>query len=323
MATVREADLHRDGRTPVHVSENAQGRGRPGRLRASRPRREHAARGLGDGRGPRRAAVASRERGSGRWSTTTAVVRARRMSGPGLRFRAARGRRAGPRPRALSPDRRGPRVQPRSFRAACRRPRRVRPTCSTAAAAGALAAVAAAGRRTGVPYALDLEDFHSAERDDDALGPSDRRAGRADRARRLAGRRLSHRRAAPRSRPPMRRSTASRPSPSTTRSPCPRGLRLSSRAPATASGSTGSARRSDPRRGLEDAVRGMGRGGIPGELHLRGRAIPAVPRRPASARGRGGAAPPRRPSRARASRRDGRSLPRLRRRAVPRARARA
>ena len=29
-----------------------------------------------------------------------------------------------------------------------------------------------------------------------------------------------------------------------------------------------------PQRGLEDAVRAMGRGGIPGELHLRGRAIP-------------------------------------------------
>src|SRR5262245_13428467 len=34
--------------------------------------------------------------------------------------------------------------------------------------AGALAAVAMAGRRAGVPYALDLEDFHSAESEDDA-----------------------------------------------------------------------------------------------------------------------------------------------------------
>src|SRR5262252_6686393 len=31
---------------------------------------------------------------------------------------------------------------------------------------GALAVVAAAGRRSGVPYALDLEDFHSAEQED-------------------------------------------------------------------------------------------------------------------------------------------------------------
>ena len=34
----------------------------------------------------------------------------------------------------------------------------------------ALAAVAAAGRQAGVPYALDLEDFHSAEREDSGAG---------------------------------------------------------------------------------------------------------------------------------------------------------
>ncbi len=34
--------------------------------------------------------------------------------------------------------------------------------------AGALAAVAEAGRRTGKPYALDLEDFHTAEQDDES-----------------------------------------------------------------------------------------------------------------------------------------------------------
>lgn len=55
---------------------------------------------------------------------------------------------------------------------------------------GALAAVAAAGRASGTPYALDLEDFHSAEQDD---SPEARRshtlAGRIER-RILAGARF-------------------------------------------------------------------------------------------------------------------------------------
>ncbi len=139
---------------------------------------------------------------------------------------------------------------------------------------GAVAAVAVAGRRAGVPYALDLEDLHSAEQDD-APGTrlAHRLAARIERAILPGAAFLTTSSAAvarayadthgvaaavvhntfplPETEPDLR--------------PVPgEGLRL------YWFGQT-----IGPRRGLEEAVRAMGQAGVPGELHVRGRAIPA------------------------------------------------
>lgn len=138
---------------------------------------------------------------------------------------------------------------------------------------GALAAVALAARRAGVPYALDLEDFHSAEQGD---APSSRLAhGLAERiegailpgaafltagsAAIAAAYTLKYR-----VRPIPINNTF--PLPTTTPDLTPslgEGLRL-----------YWFSQTIGPGRGLEDAVEAMGLAGLPGELHLRGRAIP-------------------------------------------------
>lgn len=138
---------------------------------------------------------------------------------------------------------------------------------------GALAAVALAGRRAGVPYALDLEDFHSAEQGDDpasrlAHGLAERiegdvlpgaaflTAGSVAIASAYAGK------------------YGMRPTPINNTFPLPR-------ATPDLAASVGEGLRLywfsqtiGPGRGLEDAIEGMGLAGIPGELHLRGLAIP-------------------------------------------------
>src|SRR5204862_5195614 len=87
----------------------------------------------------------------------------------GLRSRIA-GMLAG----ALGPGRTPPvlaacavgRTHPELARAACRQPADL----VYGGTSGALAAVAGAARTLGVPYALDLEDFHSAEQPDTRSG---------------------------------------------------------------------------------------------------------------------------------------------------------
>ena len=138
---------------------------------------------------------------------------------------------------------------------------------------GALAATAEAARRTGVPYALDLEDFHSGEHDEA------RSRFTHSLARRIEGSIL----------PGAAVLTASSSaisaayndtygvSPVTVRNTFP----LPARAP--------DVHRRDPERlklywfsqtigpgrGLEDAVRAIGLAGVASELHLRGRLVPA------------------------------------------------
>jgi hypothetical protein len=135
---------------------------------------------------------------------------------------------------------------------------------------GALAAAAAIGRTAGVPYALDLEDFHSAEQDD---SPAARVAhGLAERIERAvlpgaafltAGSAAIA--AAYGETYGVRAITVNNAFP------------LPARAPVLTSGLGAGLRlywfsqTIGPRRGLEDAIRAMGEGGIPGELHLRGR----------------------------------------------------
>jgi hypothetical protein len=137
---------------------------------------------------------------------------------------------------------------------------------------GALAAVAEAGRRSGRPYALDLEDFYSAEQSD---SPGTKLAHsvcvRIERAVLPEASFLTA------GSPAIAESYAARyglnpipihntfPLPSTqpNLTPSPgEGLRLY-----WFSQTVG------PGRGLEDAIRAMGVADIPGELHLRGRAI--------------------------------------------------
>ena len=138
---------------------------------------------------------------------------------------------------------------------------------------GALAAVAEAGRRAGVPYALDLEDFHSAEQDD---SPATRLAhGLATRIERSV---LPEAAFLTAGSPAIADAYAATygvnlipvnnafPLPPTAPdlTPSPgEGLRLY-----WFSQTVG------PRRGLEDIVHAMGLVKIPGELHLRGRAVP-------------------------------------------------
>ncbi|HET7875191.1 MAG TPA: glycosyltransferase [Methylomirabilota bacterium] len=138
---------------------------------------------------------------------------------------------------------------------------------------GALAAVAEGARRIGAPYALDLEDLHSAEQDDSPEA------------------RLAHALAAR-----IERTVLHGAAFLTTSSPAiaaayaehygvyPRPIHntfpLPARAP-EAMPSLGEglslywfSQTIGPHRGLEDVVRAMGTAEIPGELHLRGRPIP-------------------------------------------------
>jgi hypothetical protein len=138
--------------------------------------------------------------------------------------------------------------------------------------AGALAATAEAARRMGVPYALDLEDFHSGEE----AGPSS--AGLADAlAARIEGAVLGHAAFLTAAGPALAEAYTSaygvRPVPINNTFPLPR-------KPPTLAAEPGPGLRLywfsqtiGPGRGLEDVVRAMGLAGIAGELHLRGRAI--------------------------------------------------
>jgi glycosyltransferase involved in cell wall biosynthesis len=136
---------------------------------------------------------------------------------------------------------------------------------------GALAAAAGAARRAGVPYALDLEDFHTAEQEDGvsarlahalverierAVLPGAAFVTAASEAIAAAYRAkygvhpLSVNNTLPL--PPEPPDIAPSPGP---------GLRL-----------YWFSQTIGPGRGLEDATRAMGKAGIPGELHVRGRA---------------------------------------------------
>jgi hypothetical protein len=135
--------------------------------------------------------------------------------------------------------------------------------------AGALAAVAEAGRRAAVPYALDLEDFHGAEQDDSpAARCSHALAGRIERA--VLGGAAFLTAASPAIAGAYADTYGVRPI------PIHNTFSLPARAPDLAP-TLGDGLRLywfsqtvGPCRGLEDAVEAMGRGGIPGELHLRG-----------------------------------------------------
>jgi glycosyltransferase involved in cell wall biosynthesis len=141
---------------------------------------------------------------------------------------------------------------------------------------GALAAVAEAGRRSGTPYALDLEDFHSAEQDD---GPSARLAhALAERIERAIL-------------PGAVFLTAGSPAiaaayadkygvrPVVIHNTFPLPLRAPSLEPSLGEGVKlyWFGQTIGPRRGIEDVVRAMGVAEIPGELHLRGRPMPGYP----------------------------------------------
>lgn len=162
------------------------------------------------------------------------------------------------------------RVHPELVRAALERPADLYYGGTT----GALAAAADAARRARVPYGLDLEDFHSGEQE---TGPL------AETSHMLAAR-IEHA-ALPRARFRTTSSDAiarayareygietlvvhnvfSLPGTPPDTTPAPgEGLRL-----------YWFSQTIGPGRGLEDAVRAMGSGAILGELHLRGRALPA------------------------------------------------
>jgi len=138
---------------------------------------------------------------------------------------------------------------------------------------GALAAVSEAGRRASVPYALDLEDFHSAEQDD---------APAARLAHRLATR--IERAVLPGAAFLTAGSPAIADAYTATYGVDPMPVHNTFPLPPTAPDFTPSSdaglrlywfsQTIGPRRGLEDAVKAMGVADIPGELHLRGRAIP-------------------------------------------------
>jgi hypothetical protein len=138
---------------------------------------------------------------------------------------------------------------------------------------GALAAVSEAGRRAGVPYALDLEDFHSAEQDDAPAAQLVNSLAACIEQSVLSG--AAFLTAAS---PAIAKVYAAIygvvsivvnntfPLPLTTPelTPTPsESLRL-----------YWFSQTIGPRRGLEDAVKALGLANIPGELHLRGRAIP-------------------------------------------------
>jgi len=138
---------------------------------------------------------------------------------------------------------------------------------------GALGAVAEAGRRAGVPFALDLEDFHSAERDggaDAALGHG--LAERIEKAILTDAQFLTTSSAAIAAayankygvHPVPVHNTFPLPTRMPALEPSPgEGLRLYWFSQTIGSG-----------RGLDQAVRAVGLAGISSELHLRGRPVP-------------------------------------------------
>jgi hypothetical protein len=135
--------------------------------------------------------------------------------------------------------------------------------------AGALAAVAEAGRRAGVPYALDLEDFHSAEQDDSpATRASHALAARIERD--VLGGAAFLTAASPAIAGAYADTYGVRPIAVHNTFPLP--ARAPDLTPTLGEGLRlyWFSQTVGPRRGLEDAVRAMGRGAIPGELHLRG-----------------------------------------------------
>jgi hypothetical protein len=137
----------------------------------------------------------------------------------------------------------------------------------------ALAAVAAAGRRMAVPYVIDLEDVHTAEQPESpAAALSHALAGRIERGvvRRAAALTASTRGIAAAYadrygvRPIVVHNTFPLPErPPDVRPRRDRGLRL-----------YWFSQTIGPGRGLEDAVRAMAVAAVPGEIHLRGLAIP-------------------------------------------------
>lgn len=134
---------------------------------------------------------------------------------------------------------------------------------------GALAATATAARRAGVPYALDLEDFHGGERAETPEGKhANALAGRVERAV-LPGAAFltagsvaiatAYREVYGLSPVPVHNVFPLPAAPALEPSPGP-GLRL-----------YWFSQTIGPGRGLEIVIEAMGRAGIPGEIHLRGR----------------------------------------------------
>lgn len=138
---------------------------------------------------------------------------------------------------------------------------------------GALAAVASAARRMGVSYGLDLEDFHSAEQED---GPASRRAHelieRIESSVLPSAAFLTAGSAAIAE--AYREKYGVRPITINNTFPLP------AQAPELSVNGKGGlklywfSQTVGPQRGLEDAIQAMALARIPGELHLRGRAIP-------------------------------------------------
>lgn len=139
---------------------------------------------------------------------------------------------------------------------------------------GALAAAAEAARRARVPYGLDLEDFHSGEQEPGPLAEAIHAlAVRVERAV-LPGARVLTTSSEAIAGAYVRdygveavvvHNVFPLPASPPDTTPAPgEGLRL-----------YWFSQTIGPGRGLEDAVRAMGLGSIPGELHLRGRALPA------------------------------------------------
>jgi glycosyltransferase involved in cell wall biosynthesis len=138
---------------------------------------------------------------------------------------------------------------------------------------GALAATALAGRHGGVPYALDLEDFHSGESGDDG-GPSWSRplAERIERAVLPDAAFLTAGSAAIASAYAAKYGVRPIPINNTFRLP----LTEPDLTPSAGEGLKlyWFSQTLGPGRGLEDAVEAMAMAAIPGELHCRGAAIP-------------------------------------------------
>lgn len=218
-----------------------------------------------------------RERRPDMWTWTR--VDYRRATAPttrrrtGARFRAARAliRAAGVRRVPLSLAARAySRAHPELVRAALAEPADL----FYGGTAGALAAVAEAARHARKPYALDLEDFHTAEQDDNIQA----RLSHALAAR-LEGTVL----------PGAVFLTAASPAiadaytcaygvhPITVHNTFPLPPRPPDLLPAVGDGLRlyWFSQTVGPRRGLEDAIAAMGEGRIPGELHVRGQVTPA------------------------------------------------
>jgi glycosyltransferase involved in cell wall biosynthesis len=137
---------------------------------------------------------------------------------------------------------------------------------------GALAAVARAGRRSGAPYALDLEDFHSAEQDDTpATRLAHRLAERIERAI-LPGAAFLTTSSAAIGRA-YTRAHGVMPTVIHNAFPLPTEQPDLRPVPGEALRLYWFGQTIGPRRGLEDAVRAVGVAGIGGELHVRGRAM--------------------------------------------------